>query len=220
MESSQIISILFFLAFGSAIAAFFKNLARKTQHALGLGHSMTVTERSGKTNALSNVMTTLKTTTIKHALERLQRASLPSVAVDFRSLQDKEAKVMGGDNQSKARYAINTFRAHAKGQMDYLTKEKDLAERSGMATAGLEDFDAFISDFLNNQVQGKIPHHAAQLKTFYDHCPPHDDEFLIGWGDRIVFTSARIVLLTEGSQPTILADIPTTEIANYVASDG
>ncbi len=221
MSDGALIGFILFLAFGSAIAAFFSKMGQKVKLGLRLGPTMTVKDGSGRSFAISNAAATLNTAVVRRVMERLKRNPLPAHSLDLGGLKEKEKGLLDSvPSRSQALFAINTFRAHARGYFDYLTNDKDLLDRPGEATAPLEQFSDFVQEFIKTQVQEKIPNHAAQLDAFYAGFTPDEGEFIIAWADRIVLTSNRLVLLTEGGQPKIIADIPIVRVLSYEASDG
>lgn len=221
MSDGTLLGFILFLAFGSAIAAFFGRIGQKVKLGMGLGHTMKVKDGSGRAFVISNAAATLNSAVVRRVMERLKRGPLPSRDLDLSGLKEKEKGLLDAvADRSRAFYARNTFRAHARGYFDYLTSDRDPLDRPGEATAQGEQFSDFVQEFIKTQVQDKIPHHAAQLDTFYANCTPKEEEFMIAWADRIVLTSNRVVLFTEGSQPKILADIPLSSVLSYEASDG
>jgi hypothetical protein len=219
MSGAGMIGVLVFLTFGGAIAAFFSRMARGTQRAVGLGHRMLVRTRAGQVHEIANALVTMNTSVVRKAIERLTSGPLPPPKTDLGPLRDREQRFIEAQaDKSKALYAVNTFRAFASGWMDYLLSDGNA--QGSDATVGVEEFEEFVTDYCQNQVQKEIPHHAAQFDAFYRASSPRDGEFLIGWSERIILTSQRLVLLTEGGDPQILADVPLSEVQEYSASNG
>jgi hypothetical protein len=161
----------------------------------------------------------MNTSVVRKAIERLTSGPLPQPKIALGPLRDREKRFVEAQaNNSKALYAVNTFRAFASGWMDYLLSEGNA--QGSEATVGVEQFEEFVNDYCQSQVQEQIPHHAAQLDAFYRASSPRDGEFLVGWSERIILTSQRLVLLTEGAQPQVLADVPLSEVQEYSASNG
>ena len=208
MNTPQLIGILAFLAFGASIAAFFKKTGMWLQRSVGLGQTMTIRCKSGKTIEVKNVSITLHTDSMRMILEATRKGLIPKKTLPEDELKRKSSEfVKNADNTSRATYAINTFRAYASGFMkDLLGIDDDIS---------INDFDEIVSFLYNTNKQDGIPNLGEQLNAVFSECPPSEGEFVIGWADRIVVTNHRMILTSEGKPPTIEHEINLNDVEHY-----
>lgn len=216
MDSPQLIGILVFLAFGAAIAAFFKKMVTKAgtrlQRTLGLGHTMSIRLKTGQSIEIKNVSITLNTDMVRSILKEIKQGVAVQSTLPEEKYNNKcEEYLKSMPNISRAKYAINTFKAYANGLMRKIAGIDEVIS--------MEDFDEFVSNIYNLQKQDGIPQLKNQLNVFYSNCPPDKDEFIISYADRLVLTSRRMIITSEGSEPIIEHNIEVGNIEDYESSN-
>ncbi|MDE2232245.1 MAG: hypothetical protein KGJ95_09340 [Candidatus Omnitrophica bacterium] len=206
--STQIIGFMVFLAFGSAIAAFFRKIGMWSRRAVGLGRTMTIRLKDGRTIEIKNVSIVISQDAARQSLQVLKRGLGPGDALPEDEVRKKtEEFLKKALNASRAQYAVNTFRAYARGFMKDLLRMND--------KPSVENFDEIVSTFYGTDKQAGIPNLKEQLQALFSKCPPGEGEFLIGWADRVVMTDKRIIITSQGAQPVVEHEVQLQDIEDY-----
>ena len=204
----ELIGILAFLAFGSTIAAFFNKARMGLQRGLGLGHTMSIKLSNGQSMEIENISVTLHNESMRLILASLRKGFVDQGTIPAEQLDKKCAAYLSFDKNNSAQYAVNTFKACAKGYMNQLMGMND-------TKATISDFDDIVNEVTGIHTQDGIPNLKYQYQAFFDNCPPKEDEFIIGHADRLILTNERMVITSEGTEPRIAHDIPIKDIASY-----
>lgn len=205
---TQIIGLLVFLAFGSAIAAAFKKIGMWSRRAVGLARNTVIRLKNGQTIEIKNVSIVIHQDAVRQTLQVLKRGLGPGDPLPEDEIQKKaEEFLKKAGNASRAQYAVNTFRAYARGFMKDLLRMND--------KPSVKNFDELITAFYSTEKQAGIPNLKEQLQAVFSKCPPGEGEFLIGWADRIVMTDKRIIITSKGAQPVVEHEVQLQDIEDY-----
>lgn len=179
-----------------------------SRRAVGLGRTMTIRLKDGRTIEIKNVSIVISQDAARQSLQVLKRGLGPGDALPEDEVRKKtEEFLKKAVNASRAQYAVNTFRAYARGFMKDLLRMND--------KPSVKDFDEIVSTFYNTQKQAGIPNLKEQLQAVFSKCPPGEGEFLIGWADRIVMTDKRIIITSQGAQPVVEHEVQLQDIEDY-----
>jgi hypothetical protein len=206
-----LIGILFFLAFGAAIAAAFRRGGMWLQRAVGMGRSMTIHCKDGRKIEIENVSVTLHGETVESMIARSAADLTPGGMTNPDELERKVDEFLDtvGDTP-RARYAVNTFKAYASGIMEELIQLED--------EVSLGEFDETVNEIMGPMKQDGIPHLEAQLAAALDTNPPVEDEFLLGYADRVVLTNRRVIVTSEGAQPHVEHVLALDEMRSFTST--
>lgn len=211
----RLLTIIIVLVISSLIGAILsaiKKAGYKAQRASGIGtYTISVAVNDGRVFTVGNVLETFTGDDILAIQKLSSMVSLPEIGPPSKLADVVKSFITSFDNKSRATYLVNTALAIVSGFWKYYRDSNQQAPFcSQIESEDKNKFESFLSEF-RNFIEVKnadaIPHFEVQRETFYKECAPENGEFIVAWADRVVATSHRLVILSDGSEPTVEAQI-------------